>query len=258
MVRTYLALDGAGALVGYVALMSDAIVLQTGEKKKLHLSSQDHPVVPALKVARVAVATAMQRSGAGHVLMRFAAATGFAVAEKVGCRLLTLDAYPDAVPFYEKLGFIRNRSKEYRERNHPSMRLDLFAPDAHAVDDAGVVDAGVAPACSPCRAMNEDECRADLRCEAVPRWGNSIMPCPVDERGFSCIWVGCRQAGMNEICPDLEAVMACAECSVESLPIDERGCRTCAPCESGFVDDVATCAVESLCAEVPTAAECSR
>ena len=128
---------------------------------------------------------------------------------------------------------------------------------AHAGDDAGLVDAGATPACSPCRAMNEEACRADLRCEAVPRWGNSIMPCPVDERGFSCVWVGCREAGMSEICPSLEDVVACAECSVESLPIDERGCRPCGPCESGFVDDVAICAVENLCAEVPDAAACS-
>jgi len=29
------------------------------------------------------------------------------VADRVGCRLLTLDAYPAALPFYEKLGYLR-------------------------------------------------------------------------------------------------------------------------------------------------------
>lgn len=129
VVRTYLALRGSDEIAGYVALMADSIVLQTREKKKLALGSQDHPVVPALKVARIAVATTWQGRGLGHLLMRFSAAMAFEIAERAGCRLLTLDAYPNAVQFYEKLGFIRNRSREYRDRAHPSMRLDLFAPD---------------------------------------------------------------------------------------------------------------------------------
>ncbi len=49
-------------------------------------------------------------------------------ADQVGCRLITLDAYPESIAFYERLGFARNRSKAYREREHPSMRLDLYAP----------------------------------------------------------------------------------------------------------------------------------
>jgi hypothetical protein len=49
-------------------------------------------------------------------------------ADLCGCRLLTLDAYPESMGFYEHLGFVRNLDKTYAERNHPSMRLDLFAP----------------------------------------------------------------------------------------------------------------------------------
>jgi len=41
--------------------------------------------------------------------------------------LLTLDAYPDSVPFYKKLGFVFNRAADYRDRRNPSMRLDLFS-----------------------------------------------------------------------------------------------------------------------------------
>jgi hypothetical protein len=59
--------------------------------------------------------------------MQFGAAVGYQTAERAGCRLLTVEAYPEAVAFYDRLGFLRNRSKEYRERTHPSMRLDLFA-----------------------------------------------------------------------------------------------------------------------------------
>lgn len=128
VVRTYLARD-RGALVGYVALLTDAIVLETRERKGLSLAHSDHPVIPAIKVARLAVAQDFRRTtrGAGEALMRFAFATAVELSTRVGVRLITVDAYPDAVAFYERLGFVQNRSKEYRERARPSMRLDLHA-----------------------------------------------------------------------------------------------------------------------------------
>ena len=60
--------------------------------------------------------------------MRFAFDQGNDLAELVGCRLLTLDAYPQSVEFYKKLGFVENKAKVYQEKTHPSMRFDLFAP----------------------------------------------------------------------------------------------------------------------------------
>jgi hypothetical protein len=63
------------------------------------------------------------------MLMRFAADRAYSIADSAGCRLLTVDAYPDAITFYESLGFLRNKAKAYREREHPSMRFDLFAPE---------------------------------------------------------------------------------------------------------------------------------
>lgn len=53
-VTAYVALYD-GAIAGYVALMVDAIVLETKERKRLALRHDDHPVVPALKVARLGV-----------------------------------------------------------------------------------------------------------------------------------------------------------------------------------------------------------
>jgi ribosomal protein S18 acetylase RimI-like enzyme len=128
-VSTYLArrvATGADVL-GFVSLMTDAVKLQTRERKGLLLKSADHPIVPALKIARLGVSTRLQRgSGIGTALVRFAFVTGQEIAESAGCRLLTLDAYPAALDFYERLGFARNLEKEYRERVRPSLRLDLF------------------------------------------------------------------------------------------------------------------------------------
>lgn len=119
-----------GALVGYITLLCDAIVLETRERKSLSLYHGDHPVIPALKIARLGVSETFRAThrGAGEALMRYAASMAAALEELAGCRLLTLDAYAESAAFYERLGFVRNRAKEYREREHPSMRLDLYAP----------------------------------------------------------------------------------------------------------------------------------
>ena len=117
-------------LAGYTSLMADAIVLETKERKRLYLTSGDHPVIPAVKIARLAVAELFRTSyrGLGQLLVRFAASIALDFSETVGCRLLTVDAYPQSVAFYERLGFVRNRAKQYRDREHPSMRFDLHAP----------------------------------------------------------------------------------------------------------------------------------
>jgi GNAT superfamily N-acetyltransferase len=127
--RTYLALLDAG-LIGYMTLLADAVVLETKERKRLALSTTDHPSVPALKIARLAVAGDFRaaRRGAGTALVAVAYAIALDLADRVGCRLLTVDAYADSVAFYERLGFFTNRAKPYQGRTHPSMRLDVFPP----------------------------------------------------------------------------------------------------------------------------------
>lgn len=128
VVRTFVALY-EGDLVGYVALLNDAVVLKSNERKKLAIRSP-HPIVPALKIARLGVSKDFRarHRGVGEVLMYYAYASAHDLAERVGCRLLTLDAYPESIAFYERLGFVRNQDKAYEGRAHPSMRLDLFAP----------------------------------------------------------------------------------------------------------------------------------
>lgn len=127
--RTYLAFIET-ELVGYMTLLADAVVLETKERKRLALVASDHPAVPALKIARLGVSAPFREAhvGTGTALVHIALAIAADLSERIGCRLLTLDAYPDSVGFYESLGFIRNRAKAYREREHASMRLDVFPP----------------------------------------------------------------------------------------------------------------------------------
>ena len=132
IVRVYTSFTD-GALVGYVAILNDTVVLKTPDKKKLALNHDDHPAIPAVKIARLAVdASFRQRvSGMGKHLVRFAFHLARAQADQIGCRLLTVDAYKASVGFYENLGFVRNKVKASDgeklavDEDTISMRLDL-------------------------------------------------------------------------------------------------------------------------------------
>lgn len=130
--RTYLVYADV-RMVGYFTLVSDAIRLTSNERKKLQrngagLKHDDHPVIPAVKLARLAVCLDFRGKDIGTHLVRLSCGLLLSVSESVGCRLLTVDSYPDSIGFYEKLGFVRNREKNYAEKQHPSMRLDVFGP----------------------------------------------------------------------------------------------------------------------------------
>ncbi len=124
---TYLAFPSDGSrLLGYATVLVDGVSLQTRERRRIGLESQDHPVVPALKIARLGVHQEAQGKGVGNFLVSTAFSVARALARSAGCRLLVVDAYSDALPFYEKLGFQPNRSPQYRDRENPSLRLDVF------------------------------------------------------------------------------------------------------------------------------------
>jgi hypothetical protein len=135
IVNTYLARCSSGGSVivaGYVSLLADAVVLETKERKKMHVEAPS-PQVPALKVARLAVTADRQRcNGTGTTLLAFAYHRGIELSQTIGCRLLTVDAYPKSASFYEGRGFRMNRAKEYRDKGDPSMRLDLFGREPPA------------------------------------------------------------------------------------------------------------------------------
>jgi GNAT superfamily N-acetyltransferase len=139
--RVYVAL-AEDRIVGYVALVADSLVLETREKRTLKLKHGDPVWVPAVKIGRLAICSDYQRHGVGKKLMRFAVDIANHVSDTIGCRLMTLDALPSAISYYEGLGFIRNklankRSKKTDDKKSKpkangdsapvSMRLDLHA-----------------------------------------------------------------------------------------------------------------------------------
>ncbi|HAN90818.1 MAG TPA: hypothetical protein DCQ33_01900 [Nitrospira sp.] len=131
MSRTYVAVEDGGSIVGYVTLLVDAIWFNAEEK--VELAQADVPpaqTIPALKVGRLARHIAWKQPGVGTTLMRFAFDKLMALSAQAGCRLLSVDAIPSAVDFYELLGFIRNLHNNHtgKRRETVSMRFDAFAP----------------------------------------------------------------------------------------------------------------------------------
>jgi len=119
-------------LVGFFTLATDAIRLSTSERKKTKangdsLRHHDHPFMPAIKLARIEVCSnyKLECSKVGTHLVRVSCFIVLDVAETVGCRFLTVDAYPTAIRFYEKLGFVPNKDEQFRDKLNPSMRLDV-------------------------------------------------------------------------------------------------------------------------------------
>ncbi len=132
VVQVYLAF-AEEQVVGYAALLNDSLKLATSEKKKLKLRYDDHPVIPGIKLARLAVATALQSCGLGTRLLRLAYHVARAQAA-VGCRVLIVDAYPQSVRFYESRAFRRARktpnARTISDDENVTMWLDLHTtPD---------------------------------------------------------------------------------------------------------------------------------
>jgi hypothetical protein len=60
---------------------------------------------PALKIARLAVDSRVERRGIGKYLLQFALGIAWAISESASCRLVLVESKKASIPFYEKYGF---------------------------------------------------------------------------------------------------------------------------------------------------------
>jgi len=118
-----------GRVAGYVALLADSITLEESERQWLIHKNVTVHQVPALKVGRLGIHRDLQRQGMGSSLMKYAAGVAFRLNSEVGvgCRFITLDAYPKSVDFYLRIGFVRSMHQSYSKRKFPSMHYDIIS-----------------------------------------------------------------------------------------------------------------------------------
>lgn len=126
---TYVAIDEAGTIAGYATVSASELSpadMTATKRKRL----PRYPV-PVLRLARLAVDERAKGQGAGRLLVRAVLILAAQMAEDVGCVGVVVDAKPEAVPFYERLGFIllETLAGELGDRPVPvSMFLELARP----------------------------------------------------------------------------------------------------------------------------------
>ncbi len=100
-------------VVAYFSLANDRVSLADFKdktefnrfRKNRFINEKRLRSYPAAKICRLGVDTCAKNTGMGSFLLAFIKSY-FVIDNKTGCRFLTVDAYADAVPFYEKNGFV--------------------------------------------------------------------------------------------------------------------------------------------------------
>jgi GNAT superfamily N-acetyltransferase len=111
MAVTYLIIDpAANKTVAYFSLLNDKVSYDVDNKsiwRRLNKNiafRKRRKNYPSVKIGRFAVSKDYDGKGIGRILIDFIKVF-FTQSNKTGCRFLTVDAYVEAVGFYQKNGF---------------------------------------------------------------------------------------------------------------------------------------------------------
>lgn len=100
---TYVGIIG-GRIAGFVTVSPGEVMsgtIQTSVRARL----PQYPL-PIIRLSRLAVDERYQGRGIGTALLRFVLELAIELRNRLGCTGVLVDAKPDAVAFYRKLGFI--------------------------------------------------------------------------------------------------------------------------------------------------------
>ncbi len=128
MAVTYV-LEDSERTIAYYSLLNDKIVFDPDEKPHWNRLNRAIPNrkrrrdYPAVKIGRLAVSEEYKGMNIGRMIL-LQIKIMFARMNRSGCRFLTVDAYQDAVPFYEKCGFHTLSSKDVDDPTR-AMYFDL-------------------------------------------------------------------------------------------------------------------------------------
>jgi GNAT superfamily N-acetyltransferase len=101
---TYVAVDEHGEIVGFATIAAaELTTARLSERERKRLPA--YPV-PVLRLARLAVDQRVKGQGVAQVLLNAVFALAHKMAADMGCVGVVVDAKPEAVGFYRKLGFI--------------------------------------------------------------------------------------------------------------------------------------------------------
>jgi predicted N-acetyltransferase YhbS len=90
-------------ILGFATLSATSITIKNLPKASRKRFPK-YPL-PALRLARLAVAESSQGQGIGNLLLKTVFAIAHEMADRTGCVAVVVDAKPEAVEFYERFGF---------------------------------------------------------------------------------------------------------------------------------------------------------
>jgi GNAT superfamily N-acetyltransferase len=93
-----------GRIVGFAAVAASSLERASLPSERLRRRLPGYPL-PVLRLARLGVDTRAQGLGIGKALLRHVLQLAVDQRDRLGCIGVVTDAKPDAVPFYEGLGF---------------------------------------------------------------------------------------------------------------------------------------------------------
>lgn len=118
-------------IIGYIALLTDAFLLDKEEKESLNLNVP-FSSVPAMKIGKLAISINHQEYHYGSYLLWMSLGYASILEENgIACRFLTVDAdieFNEETPnFYAGNGFVINQHKQQKRKKSVSMRYDLYS-----------------------------------------------------------------------------------------------------------------------------------
>ena len=116
LLATTFVMENDKQTLGYYSLLNDSLQLKEemfaskSQFKKFLRELMPYPkrhlkTIPALKIGRLAIDKTFKGKGLGSVIMANIISRCIKMNEEQACRLITVDAYKQAVPFYQKMGF---------------------------------------------------------------------------------------------------------------------------------------------------------
>ena len=116
LLATTFVMENDKQTLGYYSLLNDSLQLKeemfTSKsqfrkflRELMPYSKRHLKTIPALKIGRLAIDKTFKGKGLGSVIMANIISRCIKMNEEQACRLITVDAYKQAVPFYQKMGF---------------------------------------------------------------------------------------------------------------------------------------------------------
>ena len=135
LLATTFVMENDEQTLGYYSLLNDSLQLREdmfaskSQFRKFLRELMPYPkrhlkTIPALKIGRLAIDKSFKGKGLGSVIMANIISKCIKMNKEQACRLITVDAYKQAIPFYQKMGFkfLTEDDKNYTTR---LMFLDL-------------------------------------------------------------------------------------------------------------------------------------